>query len=53
MKYFKPTYKMKLDDPGDYFKKVSSGTGRIKPRKGKGSFKRKEKHRKRGFNDGD
>lgn len=47
MNEFKPDYKIKLDNPGDYFKKVSRGTGSPSPKKGKGSYKRNEKHKKR------
>lgn len=42
---FKPSHKMKIEEVGDYFKKVSRGAGTIKPKKGKGSYKRRSKHR--------
>lgn len=44
---FKPTHKMKVDDIHDFNTKVSRGVGVVKPKKGKGSFKRKSKHSKR------
>lgn len=43
---YKPSHKIKLDDPGEYFKNVSRGVGTVKPKKGKGSFKRSSKHKK-------
>ena len=42
---FKPSHKMKIDDIGDYLSKVNRGTGSPKPKKGKGSYRRKPKHR--------
>lgn len=44
---FKPDYKMKLDDVGDYFNKVSRGTGVTASKKQKQKNFRKEKHKKR------
>ena len=44
---FKPTYKSKIDDINDFNTKVSRGTGVIKAKKGKGSYKRKPKHNKK------
>ena len=41
----KPSHKMKLDEVGDYLQKVPRGVGTIKPKKGKGSYKRKPKHK--------
>lgn len=41
---FKPSHKIKIDDIGDYINKVNRGTGSPKPKKGKGSFRRKPKH---------
>ena len=43
----KPDYKIKLDDAGDYFNKVSRGTGVIQSKKQKEKHFRKEKHKKR------
>ncbi len=43
---FKPSTKLKLDNVGDYYKDLNRGVGVIKPKKGKGSFKRKDKHGK-------
>lgn len=42
---FNPYHKEKIDDVGDFIDKVKRGTGAIKPKKGKGSFKRKSKHK--------
>lgn len=42
---FNPYHKEKIDDIGDYIKKVNRGTGSPKPKKGKGSYQRKPKHR--------
>lgn len=42
----KPTHKVKIDDIHDFNTKVSRGTGVIKAKKGKGSYKRKPKHNK-------
>lgn len=44
-KTFKPTHKIKIDDYGDYLDKVQRGTGKIKPKKGKDSYKRHRKHK--------
>lgn len=44
---FKPTYKSKIDDINDFNTKVSRGTGVIKAKKGKGSYRRKPKHNKK------
>ena len=43
---FKPSTKIKLDNVGDYYKDLNRGVGVIKPKKGKGSFKRKDKYGK-------
>lgn len=45
-KKFKPSTKIKLDNVGEYYQDLNRGVGVIKPKKGKGSFKRKPKHRK-------
>lgn len=43
----KADYKMKLDEAGDYFNKVSRGTGVTASKKQKQKNFRKEKHKKR------
>lgn len=45
-KKFKPSTKIKLDNVGEYYQDLNRGVGVIKPKKGKGSFQRKPKHRK-------
>lgn len=46
---FKPDYKMKLDDVGDYLSKVSRGVGVTDSKKQKQKNFRKQKHKKRDF----
>lgn len=45
-KKFKPSTTIKLDNVGEYYQDLNRGVGVIKPKKGKGSFQRKPKHRK-------
>lgn len=40
---YKPS---KIDDIHQHLQEVRRGTGRVKPKKGKGSFKRRPKYRK-------
>lgn len=44
---FNPYHKEKIENIHDFNTKVNRGVGVIKPKKGKGSFKRKNKHSKR------
>lgn len=44
---YKPSHKLKLDNPGEYFQNISRGVGTTKPKKGKNSFKRHPKHKRK------
>ena len=43
-KTFKPSNKIKLDDVHSYYNDINRGVGYIKPKKGKGSYRRKNKY---------
>jgi len=45
----KANYNTKIDNIHAHLQEVNRGTGIKKPRKGKGSYTRKVKHKKRGF----
>lgn len=44
---FKPSHKRKMENVDEYLQSINQGVGTVKPKKGKGSFKRKSKHRKK------
>lgn len=44
-KKFKPSHKIKIDNIHDYYNDLNRGVGITKPKKGKGSYKRKQKHK--------